>query len=191
MSVITNFVEHYQGPKLAILATGGGMGLAQIASVPGASRVFHSFYCPYETKESVRFLRANLVSKPEPDGFLASAVSQLAAEEFYEAMESKYRDCNVLVVTAACTSLNFRRGLNRAYIACLDKNTNKMVVWHLKLPKPITSEAEHRIHTLESLCASRQTEDQLITDVALRLVVGASITMEEMIANGTLVRLGS
>lgn len=100
MSVITNFVEHYQGPKLAILATGGGMGLAQIASVPGASRVFHSFYCPYETKESVRFLRANLVSKPEPDGFLASAVSQLAAEEFYEAMESKYRDCNVLVVTA-------------------------------------------------------------------------------------------
>lgn len=34
MSVITNFVEHYQGPKLAILATGGGMGLAQIASVP-------------------------------------------------------------------------------------------------------------------------------------------------------------
>ncbi len=189
MSVITNFVETYQGKKLAILATGGGMGLAQIASVPGASRVLHSFYCPYETEESVRFLQQWLPWNAEPTGFKASSVSQLAAEEFYSAMASKYRDCNVLVVTAACTSRNYRRGLNRAYIACLDKNTEQMVVWHLKLPKNINSEEVHRTRTLEDLYVVRQMEDELITDVALRLVSGFALTMEEMIANETLVRL--
>jgi nicotinamide mononucleotide (NMN) deamidase PncC len=180
MTTLTHFVQNYNGPKIAILATGGGMNLARIATIPGASRVLHSFYCPYETEETLRFLREN---HPTPAAFQASAVSAGAARELYEAMANKYRNQAVLVITAACTSSRWRRGENRAFIAC--KNSEGVVeVWHLKIPK--ATEAEYRSYTPEIIAQVRDLEDQGISNTALALLANITHVLEGLKTDGAL-----
>lgn len=174
MSTITDFVQNYNGPKLAILATGGGMNLALVGTVPGASRVLHSFYCPYDTEETIQFLRAY---HPSPTAFQASAVSHAAALELYQAMSNKHPEQNVVVVTAACTSSRWRRGENRAYIAC--KNSEGAVeVWHLKLPK--ATQEEYATLTPETIAAVREMEDKGIANTALALVGNMTSVTEKL-----------
>lgn len=181
MSTIPAFVQSYKGKKLAILATGGGVALGRLATVPGASGVLHNFYCPYATEETIRFVAA---WHHGPSAFRASAVSPGAAYELYEAMATKYPDANVLVVTAALTSTRWRRGENRAYIAC--KNPMGVVeVWHLRLPK--ATEEEHKLFNFETLCRLREMEDEGITNVALHLVNNTTSVLEGLMADGTLV----
>lgn len=182
MTTLTHFVQNYNGPKVAILATGGGVNLARIATTPGASRVLHSFYCPYETEESLRFLRA---WHPSATAFQASAVSSGAALELYEAMAQKYPQNAVVAVTAACTSSRWRRGENRAFIAC--KNSEGVVeVWHLKIPK--ATEAEYRSLTPEIIAQVRDLEDQGISNTVLALLANITPLLEGLKADGTLVR---
>lgn len=174
MSTFTEFVQSYNGPKLAILATGGGMNLALVGTIPGASRVLHSFYCPYSTEETIQFLRAN---HPSPTAFQASAVSHAAALELYQAMSNKNPEQNVAVVTAACTSSRWRRGENRAYIAC--KNNEGVVeVWHLKIPK--ATQEEYAKLTPETIAAVREMEDKGIANTALALVGNITSIQESL-----------
>lgn len=180
MSTFTHFVQNYNGPKVAILATGGGVSLSLIGAIPGASKVFHSFYCPYATEETVEFLR---IWHPSPSAFQASAVSPGAARELYEAMANKYPNQAVLVITAACTSSRWRRGENRAFIAC--KNAvGEVEVWHLKIPK--SDETVYNSFTTEMIAQIREMEDQGISNTALALLANITQVLEGLKRDGTL-----
>src|SRR5437899_529943 len=85
---LAEFVKTYEGGKLAIVVTGGGVSLGQIALVPGASKVLHSFYVPYETKESVEFIRRHYFSSAA-DEFAGKAVSSNSAYGLYAALYTK------------------------------------------------------------------------------------------------------
>lgn len=186
MSTFTRFVENYQGPKVAILATGGGMSLAKLGAIPGASRVLHSFYCPYETEESIRFLRAHHPAMDDQEHkfiFETSAVSSGACMELYQAMAAKYPNANVIAVTAACTSLRWRRGENRAYIAC--KGPDGVVeVWHLKLPKE--TQDEHAKFSADDILQIRGMQDQGIANAAVALINNMTFLLEGLKADGIL-----
>jgi nicotinamide mononucleotide (NMN) deamidase PncC len=186
MSTFTHFVQNYNGPKVAILATGGGMSLANLGTIPGASRVLHSFYCPYETEETIQFLRANHPAMDDPDHkfiFETSAVSPGACLELYQAMAARYPNANVIAVTAACTSTRWRRGENRAYVAC--KSSDGVVeVWHLKMPK--ATQDEHAEFSANDILLIRGMEDQGIGNAAMALAGNINTILEGLKADGTI-----
>lgn len=168
---LLEFVQNYKGPKLAIVATGGGIQLGNIAMVPGGSNVLHSFYCPYETQESVNFINRNL---PEMGALsLPKAVSPGVAGFLCKALQAQnkqFPEVRNLAVTAACTTTRYRRGDNQAFLAFQNTTTQQMEVWHLKLPK--LSEEEHKNSSPEELYALRLREDETIASVALWLACG-------------------
>lgn len=183
-----HFVENYEHgnanpQKLAILATGGGVGLGEIAKIPGASRILNSFQVPYDTEETLRFLRTWHPHKVDEFSFEHSAVSPAAALELYRAMEARYPTCRVIAVTAACMTTRWRRGEDRAYIAC--KNSEGVVqVWHLKIPK--ASEEEHKALDFDTLCAAREMQDTGISNVAMMILINHTPTLQGILENGTL-----
>ena len=169
MEILSKFVGNYNdNRKVAILATGGGVHLGLLAGVPGASKVLHSFYCPYATEESLRFLHENL---GEVDlEFTKSAVSEGAARELYAAMQRKYPDCRIIVVTAALSSRTWRRGLNRALVAFEPLTGGEMNLVRIDIPK--LSELEHAQMKPGALSFLRTLEDQELTEKVLNLVMG-------------------
>ena len=183
-----HFVENYERgndnpKKLAILATGGGIGLCDIAKIPGASRILQDVHIPYATEETVRFLRNWHPHDIENFQFEDSAVSPAAALELYRAMEVRYPACRVVAVTAACMTTRWRRGEDRAYIAC--KNSEGVVqVWHLKIPK--ASEEEHKALDFETLCAAREMQDTGISNVAMMILINHAPTLEGLRHEGSL-----
>ena len=166
MSTTAEFVNMYKGPKMAILVTGGGVNLASIAMAPGASRVLNSFFCPYATEETLNFIREYHPSPPST--MPSSMVSSEAARLLGEAMEAKFPDCNILVVTAACTTNRWRRGENQAFIACKSQY-GVLEVWHLKVPK--ATEADYAVMTPNMIAQLREAEDDGISAVAMMLVL--------------------
>jgi len=183
-----HFVENYElgndnAPKLAILATGGGISLGDIAKIPGSSRILHSFYVPYATEETLRFLRTWHPHKVEDFDFEKSAVSPKAALELYKAMEARYPGCRTVAVTAACISSKWRRGENRAYIAC--KNNEGVVqVWHLKVPK--LSEKDHQTLKFQTLVEAREMQDEGIANVAMLILSNYTPGITGLKNDGTL-----
>jgi len=165
---LLDFVKTYQGSKLSIVATGGGVHLGNLAMVPGSSKVLHSFYCPYETQESVDFINRNT---PEAGHlFLKKAVSPVSAGVLYDALwtqNKQFPQVRNLAITASCTTTRYRRGDNQAYIAFQDAETQQVQVWHLKLPK--LSEEEHNGFSAEDLYYLRLREDETIAGIALWL----------------------
>jgi len=179
---LLEFVQNYKGPKLAIVATGGGIQLGNIAMVPGGSNVLHSFYCPYETQESVNFIERNLPGRGQL--FLQKAVSADSAGLLYKGLcvqnagfyngqgvqNAGFPHVRNLAVTASCTTTRYRRGDNQAFIAFQNAETQQIEVWHLKLPK--RSEEEHKNSSPEELYTLRLREDETIAGVALWLACG-------------------
>lgn len=197
---LLEFVRTYKGPKLAIVATGGGIQLGNIAMVPGGSSVLHSFHCPYETQESVNFIERNLPGMGHK--FLQKAVSADSVGLLYKGLcvqnAGFYKGKDVqtagfpyvrnLAVTAACTTSRFRRGENQAFVAFQNAETQEIEVWHLKLPK--RSEEEHKTSSPEELYALRRREDETIAGVALWLACGLEPeTLEVMEQDGFLSRV--
>lgn len=175
-------VERGYTRKLAILATGGGMSLANLATVPGSSKILECFYVPYSVEESTAFVVGNGQSASQ----LRQAVSAEAATALYNAMKTKYPNCQILAITAACTSLRYRRGDNRAFIAFMDAN-GEMQVCRLNLEK--MDESEHSAMSLEGLYGRRCFEDKVITATALALVVDLKNVLATMFECGTLTQV--
>jgi nicotinamide mononucleotide (NMN) deamidase PncC len=175
-------VERGYTRKLAILATGGGMSLANLATVPGSSKILECFYVPYSVEESTAFVLDNGQDASE----LKQAVSVNAAIALYNAMKTKYPNCQILAITAACTSLRYRRGDNRAFIAFMDAN-REMQVYRLNLEK--LDEVEHSTMTLKELHGRRCFEDKVITDTALALIVDLKNVLATMFECGTLTQV--
>lgn len=190
------FVNEYDGAKVSILATGGGTALAQIASIPGASRVLHSFYCPYETAESVEFIRTYYPHTKQPEKFAAKAVCAESANNLYMALWTKnkvfgHTEIDSIAITAAITAKRWRRGENRAYISFSNPKTFEHECWLLKLGKP--SEQEHALLSMANpargLGTVRMIEDCVISEYALRLATGfGAEDLKGVITNGTLTR---
>lgn len=185
-----NFAKWYNGKKLSIVTTGAGVSLAQLVSVPGASSFFHSFYMPYETQESIDFIKT-YCSDEASRNFAEKAVSPMAAENLYFASRSK-KGSNVSIfdvaITAAITSSRWRRGDNKAFIYFQGVEENEC--WHLKLPK--LTEDEHRNMFFDGLFEQRSKEDFIIASTVIRLISGfESKLLEEAITNGSLTKVNA
>lgn len=190
---LQKFVQGYnRGRRLSILATGGGTPLASLAGVPGASRIFHSFYSPYDTQESVEFINRHYpLARNKGKAYAEKSVCKESAEELYMALWTKnkmYGHLHIdnIAITAACTTTRYRRGDNHAFIAFQDENLDH-VVWHLKLNKLFDEESHNKLSP-KQLYGVRLGEDRLIATTALRLACDYEPeTLEGMKTNGTLV----
>jgi len=189
---LLDFVDWYEksnGCKLSIVATGGGMSLGQITSVPGSSSIFHSFYVPYATAETVEFIRKNYpIVKAE--SFEEKAVCSESAKNLFYALWTKNKvdghlHIHNIAVTAAITSTRWRRGDNKAFIFFENLTAFRDECWYLKLPK--LTEAEHNSKTREELMAVRNSEENLLAEVTLCLATQyESDTVKKLVENGTL-----
>jgi hypothetical protein len=195
---LVDFVKNYDGNKLSIVATGGGVSLGLIALVPGASKVLHSFYCPYETRESIEFINKNYPpATREGPAFSKKAVSPDSAEELFMALWTKNKvdghTCiHNIAVTAACSTTRYRRGENQAFIAFQNQDTLEDEIWQLKLSKA-KSEAEHNLLVeTGGIYMLRALEDNMIARTAIRLAAGfEEKQLEQDKADGTLTRFYS
>jgi hypothetical protein len=105
------FVRTYEGPKLAIVATGGAAHLGDLAAIPGASRVLHSVDVPYATE---------LV--PLKDYSAVSEERLYELKEFYSFCYGGPKGIRWIIVTAALTTDRYRRGPNHAWVQITGRN---------------------------------------------------------------------
>ena len=104
---LRKLVKDYEGPKLVIVAVGGGLSLARIGTIPGCSRILEAIYLPYSDASINSFLGYTNTEK---------AVSANRAANLYSAAKSKHISSRVISITAALTSSRHRKGMNHAWI---------------------------------------------------------------------------
>lgn len=174
--IFEDFLKTYEGPKLAFVVTGGGIGIHNLAETLGASRVLHAIYVPYSYEESERFIsnamgpiHGPILGKQYTDG----AVSQHGAALLCMAAQRNWPGCRVVVCTAATTTSRYRRGDNQAYIAMIDPGkafTESVKHFHLKLSK--ISEPDYQMMGQGYAAWKRRSEDLEITRFLLNVANG-------------------
>ena len=172
------------------VAAGGGVALADLLKLPGASKVVKGIYLPYAVIETSEFIRTYL-GQDQADVFSKKAVTQASAEAMAGAAYTRDlvrgHSGNVVYasVTAATTTGRFRKGANEAYICIIPSN----FVVHLKLTKldefifrdPVAAWSKLTIRE------KRAQEDELIAKVTLLLAYDPENDfLKELKANGTL-----
>lgn len=164
------FVQTYEGPKLAIVATGGAAHLADLAAIPGASAILHGIQIPYSEECRDRLFRH--VSWVKPWSPCAGVGPEAAAQLLQCARGMVFAPAGpvlAVVVTAALTTTRYRKGKNHAYILWQEGEglVNKA---YLELPK--LSEEVHATFSRipGALLARRQQEDWDLTHRVLELV---------------------
>jgi nicotinamide mononucleotide (NMN) deamidase PncC len=168
--LLYNRTKKYEGKKYAIVATGGGMGVLDLARIPGVSKLLHTIYVPYSAEETNAFVQENLGDDKLQEFQAVSNVSQEAVELLCAAAKNKWKDCNILVCSAALTSNRYRRGNNHAWVAhCCDET---VVVKHFTLDK-IPQEEHERNEDLPLY--KRYAEDLQITEKLLSLIFNTPI----------------
>jgi len=177
-------VASYTGPKIGFVLTGGGIGVAQLATVVGASKLIHSITIPYSSEESERFIREGLsVVKNDrraierSKAYAKHAVSEHAAELLAlvgDKLWSGFQDdpCGTVVCTAATTTSRYRRGDNHAWIGIVRPGgpwfDQRVTFHHLKLSK--LSEEEYNKAGAGYIAWKRRDEDRQITEFILNQV---------------------
>jgi nicotinamide mononucleotide (NMN) deamidase PncC len=166
------FVRRYQGPKLAILATGGAATLSMLATVPGVSRILDSIHVPYATEASDACCLFPVAS--------LGAVSPEKVSEMLSGLEqqtlARSEPLVRVVVSAALTAQRYRRGENHAYVV-LSVDGQARRNFHIRFSK--FSEEEHAALTESEKTERRLLEDWELTDKVLCLI-------EHVVNEGTL-----
>lgn len=173
-----DFVARYEGPKLAFIVTGGGIGIHQLAQTLGASKLLHAIHVPYSYEESARFIREAWRAFPNKgvelgEKYKEKAVSKKGAELLAQAGSIIWPECRVISCSAATTTNRYRRGDNQAFIAKLEPTPNSINSarhHHLKLTK--ISEEDFKLMGLGYASWKRKDEDRQITRFLLKLALG-------------------
>lgn len=181
MSTFSYFIETYRGPKLAILAFGGGLSLARLATVHEGCKLLGSFACPNTPEECLRFLRAWGTSH---QAFEQSPVSPGAARELFAAMESMFPDYKVVAIAASGTASDREEYQNMAYIA--HKNSSDVLeIWRLNIPA--ATKDERLCMTPDEFIFARSQEDEGIGNTVLALVGNIPRILNNLKFDATLV----
>ncbi len=160
-SLFQNLIETYSGPKVAIVACGAGVGLGQLAIMPGASKVLSSFYSPYEIDDTKLFID----NFDEAHDFGEQCVSAQSSQIIHRALLRKTSAKITIAITGALTSMRWRRGNNHAFITL--NNGKDYTTHHLVLTK--TTESVHQSSTYKDLYMNRKKEDDAISITSLIL----------------------
>lgn len=176
---LTRLVKSYKGNKIAIAAAGGGASLARIALVPGSSGILEEVNILYSEDATHTYI--------ERAGYRVNdkkVVSLGIGGLLHLATAQRLQDsCHIIAMTSALTTSRPRKGDNQAYIY-VDGEP-----WHIeldKLPESVYSDSVIPWRD-QQIAYKRQSEDELISEVALKLVTGFERdTLEGMISNGVL-----
>lgn len=168
-------VAAYTGPKVAFVLTGGGAGVAQLATVVGASKLLHAILIPYSHDESVKLI-SDALGALVGEEYREKAVSEKSARLLCLGGLKRWPGCRVIACTAATTTSRWRRGENQAFVAVGEfpmGTEGGMVIkeYHLKLSK-FSEEVYNTISdTSDEIVAwKRRTEDSEITAFIFKLV---------------------
>ena len=168
----------YKGPKIGFVLSGGGIGVAQLATVIGASKLIHSITIPYSYNESKRFIlegwrrfESNRSAIDASIEYAAHAVSERGAELLATAGSNIWGapqqddPCATIVCTAATTTSRYRQGDNHAWIGVVNpyrSGPGENKFFHLELSK--LSEDDHRTAGAAYVAWKRRAEDREISD---------------------------
>lgn len=178
--IFEDFVRNYNGPKLAFIVTGGGIGIHNLASTLGASRILHAIYVSYSYEESANFIANSYLNMAltfdisKGNEYTQKAVSEHGAFLLASAGSVHWPQCRVIACTAATTTNRYRPGDNQAFIAVAepsaDLNPEKIAHYHLPLTK--ISEEDYEKMGLGYAAWKRRSEDLEITKFLLKVANG-------------------
>lgn len=176
---------YQQSRKIAIVVAGGGASMSHLALVPGSSKVLDAMHVLYSEPSTVAFIRSAGYSIAAPDEY--KMVSPYIANALFLAGAHHYRNSGIISVTSALTTNRYRRGDNHAII-----RTSNSVCHELKfdkLPESVYTDPVIPWRD-QQIALKRQKEDELISEVALKLGTGFEAgSLERLYSNGTLRRL--
>lgn len=167
-------IAAYDGKKVAIIVTGGGQGIAQLSTVPGASKLLKAIFIPYDYDDSVRLISAALTEFAGQD-YREKAVCAKSARMLCLGGLKKWPGCRVIACTAATTTNRWRRGENQAFIAEGEFRPGEdpsmvMSEHHVKLSK--LTEEDYNLMGKGYIAWKRRSEDRKITESILKLIFG-------------------
>lgn len=166
------FVLNYSGPKLTIVASGGGSHLSLLTSIPGGSAIVNGIYHPYSVEATEQFIEGTVVPLPleKSNEYYKSVQSGMAAM-LAKSAYLKTKDGIGIGVTAGLTTNRYRRGLNEAYIGIYDPLLGHRI-WHAVFDK-ISEDQYKRLGKTAIAIVSlskRQEEDKRLTEIVLDLI---------------------
>lgn len=165
-------VAEYKGPKIGFVLTGGGTGVAQLATIIGVSKLLHAIHIPYSYDESVQLISAALGAQVGEE-YREKAVSEKSARLLCLGGLKRWPGCRVIACTAATTTSRWRRGENQAFIAVGKfKPILEVKEHHLKLSK--LGEEDYNSAGEGYISWKRRAEDREITEFIFGLVFGES-----------------
>lgn len=164
-------IAAYKGKKVALVVTGGGQGIAQLSTIPGASKVLHSILIPYSYEESGKFI-AEKLGPEKGAAYQEKAVSQNSAMLLNLAGQLRWSGYRVITCSAATTTIRWRRGENQAFISVGGPGIEGTKDYHLKLSK--LTEEDYHLMGSDYIAWKRRSEDRQITEFILKLIFGAN-----------------
>lgn len=186
--ILEKVVNEYNGPKLALIVTGGGIGMHQLAQTLGASKILHVVYTPYSFEESARFIREawtkqeTVIEAVERAvcRFTDKAVSPTGAKTLCQAGMLTWPTCRVIACSAATTTSRYRRGENQAYICSGYLYNDPLSIepleqvdeYHLPLSKLSMKEYEESGNGF--IAWKRRQEDREITNYLLKIILNSN-----------------
>lgn len=169
-------IAAYEGPKVAIVVTGGGQGIAQLSTIVGVSKLLHAILIPYSYDESVKLI-GEALGPAVGEEYRERAVCEKSARLLCLGGMKRWAGCRVIACTAATTTSRWRRGENQAYIAVGEFRPGEdpamvMTEHHLKLSK--LTEKEYHAAGADYIAWKRRQEDREVTNFILDLIFGGS-----------------
>lgn len=169
-SLVKQFLNIYQGPKLSVLITGGGISFTDILKYPGGSDIIESVDIPYGYDSALGFLQKYYDPDHNYDKIKWCSVETTKA--YLEALAKRDAHKNVafLVINASLTTWRYRKGNNQAYIGVA--MPIKKAIYSVILPKLPEDTHNHCTNSLmgvvkQCVAAKRYDEDQLIAQYAM------------------------
>jgi len=172
---IEKMVAKYNGPKVGFVVSGGGASVANLALIPGVSKLLHEVKIPYSLEATESFISS--IWESDRGRYSNNAVSKESAFLLANAAKSYWGgDVGIIGCTAAITTSRWRRGDNHAWICVIKPNApdgaegiNRMAdgkteYFHLELSK--LSEKDYA-NAGGYVSWKRRDEDQQIADFLL------------------------
>lgn len=200
MTTTSNHVEYLENllashtdanPKLSAVITGGGVSIAELLQVPGASKMVSGIYLPYAFDETSSFI-SHWSGLGAASAFSKKTVSAEAADILVDTLRrcdgnknAETRNVISLAITAAITTNRARRGNNEAFIAIEPTGIRA----HLTLPKLADSQFLDKVdgYVKWLIRTTRQQEDQKIARVGLMLTFDPTNPwIADLVRNGEL-----
>lgn len=175
------FVLNYSGPKVTIVASGGGSHLSLLTSIPGSSKIINGVYHPYNVDTVHKFISNttipdSILLEENSEGYFKAVqmgMAALLAKSVYE------KDGVGIGITAGLTTNRYRKGANEAYICKFDPMLG-YTIWHAVFDK-ISEDQYKRLGktAIEVVSLSkRQEEDIKLSEIVLDILLGREIVHE-------------